>query len=449
MFPIEDLSRDVAVDYEALGMGATELVRNRSGLLTELHSVPFHTVRYLNQEKVNETGATYQQARYGQKRLFVGLNDNVEFTTPEGGEFDPLTAPIREFPSDLSKDVRKTMVKFKPKDLVNASSGEATNDPVKAATELFVLRRRPFTMSEVYGTPAGIQAQHAMLAMTMIDDYNLGFFKNKGVPQYAVILEGLTPPRGTAVSQNAGTMTNTEDRVKQLTSSIVEYFSRRLTTNKRSTLVVSTFGDAKLRFERLTSEEVEASFAEYEDRATEMIRRSHRIPRAAMGIADKDVNLGSGRDNTQMKRYRDHIVVPGQRMLETMINLIIRSGLLIPYFDFKFEPIDINEEEAVRDFTLKTFDRGIIDDNEARELLPMNLPPFKDEEGEPSAKRYVRGLVTFLSLDPASIEDALKMQFQKLEEAGTELHRVLEKHSIGDGTEDDSTSDDTEDNPNE
>ena len=406
--PVEDMCRDFALQYEALGTAAVEVIRTRGGLIYALDMIPFHTVRFLNQKRREKTGATYLQRRFeNKKRFFVALNDTVEY--PQNEDFDPLRAPILDFPQGVEST--KSFIQLKKKGLVNAQTGAPEAKWEKAATELFHLARRPLTVSEFYGTPAGIQAHSSILAMKRIDDYNLQFFANKGVPQYAITIEGLTAPKAT-LAGTTGTLQNTPDRVAEMRNTIHEFFEHKLTAANRSVLVSTTFGDAKIKFDKLSAESIEASFAEYEDRMKEMIRLSHRIPGPAMGILET-ANLGGGRDTAQMTRYRDHIVVPSQRQLATLVNKIVRSGLLIPYFDFHFKAIDLNEEETLREFMLKSFIAGGISLDELRPHFPGMLEEIGEENGGKAFFiRHPSPTVVNQNLD--SQEVAMMLQINKM-----------------------------------
>src|SRR5690606_21737858 len=139
------------------------------------------------------------------------------------------------------------------------------------------LARKPFTFSETYGTPAGIQAMSAILALKKIEKYNLQFFDAKGVPQYAVIIKGLTQGIPGSPLRDAATPAS-KSNIAELTDVISEFFTERIRQSDRSVLVMRLFGNVEVEFKRLSSEQVEASFSEYEDRLKEDIRMAHRIP---------------------------------------------------------------------------------------------------------------------------------------------------------------------------
>jgi len=372
--PIEDLCRDVAMDYEGLGIGGFEVRRNAHGLVAAVNHIPFRSCRILNGKTFEATGARYIQRRFGRRSFFVPFGDKVEYVD---STFDPSMSSPEDFPPF---DRREDFVRFAGEFPLSSNARKRTEDWREGANEFIAVPRPPFLQSGLYGTPSGVQATSAMLALLRIDDYNLEFFANKGVPQYAVVIEGLTPP-GTMQEPSDALGDDAEehyDPVSVLEDEIQAFFEDKLKAANRSTLVLTAYGQANIRFEKLSDDDVDAAFEKYEKRATERIRLAHRVPGAAMGILET-ANLGSGRDSIQMRRYRDHIVLRGQREFESVINRIIRAGFLIPFIQFKFDTLDIEAAHRRREQALKEFVAGGISLDEFRDTL--GLPPRGAENG--------------------------------------------------------------------
>jgi hypothetical protein len=174
-------------------------------------------------------------------------------------------------------------------------------------------------------------------------------------------MEGLAAPPG-----EIGSGSDLNDETAELQAAIEEYFINSLQAADRSVLFLSMLGDAKVRFEKLSETSVDAAFSGYESRLRDKIRMAHRIPPAALGIIET-ANLGSGSSTSQLERYRDHIVAPGQRMLAAMVNtVILRAGLLIPYFVFRFKPMEVQSATERSAFLLKEYETGGVTLNEYR-----------------------------------------------------------------------------------
>ncbi len=412
--PVADVMNAMALDYEALGMSALEVRRVSSGVIGAVSHMPFTYVRVIDKNKAQqqEIRATYLQKRFSKKVYFTKFAEAVSYKKPG---FNPYTSPINDFPRSESE--RQSAVNFNADFMLSASNGKRVGEKSNnIANELLVLPRLPFTKSDTYGTPAGIQALSSMIAQKKIDEYNIQFFQAKGVTQYAVIIEGLTRR---AVAQAApGSDAPRIDMGAKVRAAISEYFQNQLTSADRAVLVVSLFGDAKIKFERLSSESVEASFAEYETRNTERIRMSHRIPPAALGLAET-ANLGGGRDTAQLIRYRDHIVSPGQRRLAIVVNDLLRVGLLIPWFEFRFNALDVENAKDMREYWLKAFvDGGITLNQYLTKVGETTLP--EDIGGD---VHYIRtgGNVTTVNEDLGNASAALRMARGKADAVGKYL----------------------------
>lgn len=359
---IEDLTRDVAVDYESLGTAGFEILRNKVGRITGLSQVPFMDVRFLKKSFVDRTGARFLQRKYNKRVYFVGFNDTVSYTDKSGKPFDPTYAAPEDFPEYNARigHILRNPVQ------VDCRTAEETNNFDVSASEMFVMSRPPFTQSRVYGTPAGISAYKAMIAQQKIDQYNISFFAAQGVPQYAVVFEKLSDGSDDDDLDGDDEEMTPADTA-QLQETIRAYFKKELSSGNRSILILTLTGESTVRFERLSNETLEASFEEYEKRCRDKVRIAHRVPSAALGIDVSSSGIGGNRELVQMRRYRDHIVSPGQRLVENVINAVIRCGMMIPYFDFRFMPMNLEEEAQRREFALQEYKEGGITLDEYRE----------------------------------------------------------------------------------
>lgn len=387
---VEEFARDLSIQYESLGMMSVEPIRNRAAMISSYKIMPFRTARVLSQKcEAYAAGARYVQQRGDRKRYFTKLGDNIKYASPD---FDPDTSMIEKFPR--TKQQRESFVQWadtlvradRPRTSaqITRSEEDQSIDFENAASELLVYARRPFTVSETYGTPAGVQALSSMLALRKIEEYNLQFFESKGVPQYAVVIKGLSSKQRPGSPGRVGAV-RTKDMAAQVTQAVTKFFTENIRKADRSVLVVQLTGDVEITFEKLSSDSVEASFAEYEKRMREDIRLAHRIPPAALGINEEKANIGSGRDGTQMKRYRDHIVAPGQRTVAAFINTLIRHATLIPYFDFVFTPVDIEDDSELRKLWLEMYKVAALELDELRRRMPGDNPEYgaePDEAGE-------------------------------------------------------------------
>ena len=380
--PFTSLSKEAWVDYETLGMYEFEVCRNAKGFIGALSPVPAQTIYVLtNEETRRRLGCRYMQRRFNATRYFLPYMGAVEITH---NEFNPLTSPAEEFPA--YKD-REKWIRIKDVMPDAAFGDEIADEFSTGATELFVLPRPPFTKSTIYGTPAAVAAYPAILGLAFVDEYNKNFFISKGVPQWAVIIEGLAAP---AVVTNEYSEEEIEDPTAALENTIREYFQQNLKRADRSVLVMSTFGTAKVTFHKMSEEVTDGSFDNLEVRYNERIRLAHHVPPAALGVSEitrsgsGKTNSGNGRELSQMMRYRTHIVSPEQRVLSSIVRAVLRGGLLIPYFDVTFNPLDIDEEVMQRTHLLDELKEGAITLNEYRRSSERynrdSRPPLGDPD---------------------------------------------------------------------
>lgn len=372
MKSMPDLIYDIALDYEALGICAFEVIRRFDGLISGLHYIPAHTVRVLQYHLRDDlTRAHYVQKRFQKTRYFVPFGRNVVFTDKL---FDPQRAPVAKFPAFAD---RRNAIRLTGSYLARDRVDEMTSKLGDAATELVVITRGPNRRAMSYGTPAGLSAYVTMVGEIQAEAFNLEFFRSKGVPQYAVIFENVSHQEVPADEDGEW------DESEAAEEAINEYFAKELENADRSVLIIHTADGGKVQFVKLSPETVSEEILNYGKATRESTRLAHRIPPAALGIVEA-ANLGSGREVSQLMRYRDHIVAPGQRIFAAVVNTIIRAGLLIPYFEFTFDPMPVDDEKSRRDHKLKEFEIGVITPNEYR-METKRLPFTSETEGPDDA----------------------------------------------------------------
>ena len=227
----------------------------------------------------------------------------------------------------------------------------------EAANEFISICRPPNEASTVYGKPAALSAQRSMLGEMLSDEFNINFFRSKGVPQYAVIIKGVQ-------SNVDGTVNH--DAVASAVAEIEEYFSKHLQNVDRPVLILGTSGGVEFEFKPLSPENIDEVFAlKYPDRCRDRIRMAHRMPPAALGIIET-AQLGAGSSSPQLRDYRTHTVRPGQTLFASVVNMMLRH-MGIPYFNFRFLDMPIEDEQEAKKFHLSEFKEGAISTNEYRD----------------------------------------------------------------------------------
>lgn len=377
---IDELVYSTSVDYEAFGLCAIEVVRNLRGFVSKLRHVPIKNLvvlkAYSSGEKsqhfalCNSNGMPY--------KYFVKYMYNVDLVVKDKTKFDPYRASIDSFPAYSD---RKTAVKWATGRLYSQTQrGVPVRNPRQSATEIVLLARPPKTDSAIFGTPSAVAAHTAMTASLHTQHYNMQFFKNSGVPRVAIVVTG-------ALGSGSTDEDGDEDDMVAYENAIREFFVDHVQNSSRSVLYMSLPEGVEVKFEKLSPESVDASFIQYTTQLDDRVRIAHEMPGEALGWGTTN-NLGGNSTKSQMMRYRDHIVTPGQRVFSNFITRIIWSGMLIPYFRFELKLMPVDDELQRKEFTLKEYVDGAITNKEYRDETGRQA--LTDGEGDIGDSLLVR-----------------------------------------------------------
>lgn len=315
-------------DYEALGNGYIEVIPDGKMQPAELAHIPAPEVW---------------------TRL-----DGLGFVQQKSGEY----AHFRAFgvPSEKYKELPAT-------DPLSATAGDQPTSLIHFA------RYSPW--SPFYGIPAIITAWNCLALMTLVAEYNLHFFANNAIPDYAVILEGKWND-------------DAEDLIRQ-------YFREHLKGQAHKTLCITTPEGGKITFEKLTSDNAkEGSFRLLRQDCRDEILHAHGVPPQKVGIVETG-SLGGNLATEQKKEYKDSIVAPGQNAISARLNKVIARGFEAPALKFEFEAYDTEDRTANVAEDSAYLDRNVLAPNEVRAKRFPNLKPL-DGGDEPNRRPTVGDL---------------------------------------------------------
>ena len=114
-------------------------------------------------------------------------------------------------------------------------------------------------------------------------------------------------------------------------------------------------------------------------------------------------------------------------MLENIVNWVIRSGLVIPYFKFTFAPMDVEIEAEERKFALDEFKAGAITLDQYLET--QDKPPLPEGRGKVHIFQS-RNLTVY-----SEEEGTLEAELQKSIKREQDLRRRLRGGAIDDEDE--------------
>ena len=288
---------NVQTDYEALGNGFLEVIPDRQGKPAQLAHVPATEVW------IRLDGAGFVQQLNG-----------------EYSHFRMFGIPEEELPDRLAEKAPTAILPF--------------------------LRYMPW--SPFYGIPSIMPAWNAVALMVLVAEYNLHFFANNAIPDYAVLLEG--------------------EWEKDSEQMIRDYFRIHLKGQAHKTLAMTLPQGGKITFERLTSENAkEGGFRLLRIDCRDEIIHAHGVPPQKVGIVETG-KLGGNLASEQRVEYKDSIVAPGQERLGDAMNQLIQARWEREDYRFECEPMNAEDQRVNAEIDERYLRSRVLLPNEVRAL---------------------------------------------------------------------------------
>ena len=369
-----------SMDHEAIGWGAIEVIRSMDFKARRIAHAPASRMAVLRNwvgfvEMTKPQKLVYYQ-QFGNKVVSKRRKDPLTglpepYNPREDG---PLTAENVEW------------------NLVHKHTGEPTKNLSEAANEIVWIPKY-HSNTIYYGYADVIPSLGHLLMNVHIRDYGLQYFEHNTIPRYAIIIEGAK------IAQP----------VKEM---ITEYFSTHIKGQAHKTLIIpvpSIKGEVKIRFEKLTSDTMEASFQETRKNNAQGIMVSHGVSPAIIGINDS-ASLGSGKGLSQAEIYKDRIVTPSQEMWEDKVNRVLKLGLGVQTVALKYDPLDIRDREMEMKVLTGYLEKGSTTINEIR--LALSKEPIEGGDRAfivtPSGVIFIDELTIASSADKQALEDEIE-----------------------------------------
>jgi PBSX family phage portal protein len=244
-------------------------------------------------------------------------------------------------------------------------TGLREKDPLRAEDVTSVIHfSRYFPWSPYYGIPSIMPAWNSVALAVLQSEYNLAFFANNAIPDYAVILEG-----------------EWEDDAEKV---IQEYFRTHLKGQAHKTMCLRTPNGGKVTFERLTSDNAkEASFRLLRIDCRDEILHAHGVPPQKVGIVETG-KLGGNLSSEQIEEYKNSIVLPGRDKVATRLNRLIEQGFGTRDLKFGWEPYDTEDIRANAEVDRIYVGEQVLVPNEVRRMRFPDLQPLAGGD-EPKA----------------------------------------------------------------
>lgn len=336
-----DLAYKLVVDYLTYAMCVVEVVRDKKGEPAKLYHIPAHTVRLvkdISQLKINKK---FKNCKYVIQRV---------------------------------KEHERVFKIFDERGVIGLREPHTKNQ----MTEVIVVNNYHVDGGK-YGLPEWLPALKALLGFDKVAHYNIRFFDNEAVPRFAVIVQG-------------GKL---DEQAKKM---IKTFFKSGLrgAENNNKTLVLTSGRGAEIKLVPLSIDEKDGSFRFYRKDTRDEIISAHGVPPHRLQVYDSG-NSGTYSPSSVFelnKVYKYSIIVPLQNKIQSIFNRIIKIGFKIDNIIFKFNDLDIGEQEQRADLirnTAAAYERyintGIMTVDEVRQEL--GLEKYSDMEGiDPDIKEW-------------------------------------------------------------
>lgn len=382
-------------DVEVTGNGYWEVLRDDDGRITKLVHVPSHTVRLLPLEKKATETAELQRS---------GFLDYVEVR---------IHRRFRRYVQNLEGS--GTMVFFKefgdPR-VISCETGEAyesvevmnhpDNEPdAEPATE--VIHFSIYSPSSSYGVPRWSGTLPSVLGSMSMEDVNLAYFDNKGVPPLAILVSG-------------GVMT--DKTVKHIEDVLEKEIKGKKNFHKvfviEATTEPGTNVSPKVELKPLMNAVLsDAVFQNYDERNIDKVGSSFRLPRLVRGDV-RDFNKSTAWASI---RFAEEQVFAGERDdFDFVFNRTILTDRRTKFWRFVSKGPTIRDPETVVTMLTDLARVSAMSPNEVRsvagKVLGIDLPKIEEEwatrppaftlagrgylpgeEDEPATKEHADGLM--------------------------------------------------------
>lgn len=343
------LRRRVRQDYEQLGNGYMEVLRNGAGEVSEFVYVPAFTVRICAQDRVTtsvkvrrkRTKFSYEwvERRKNFRRFVQIVEGRVVFFKELG---DPrlmsrMTGAI--FPS-----------------IEAMKAARADDGP---ATELMHFKI-PSSRS-VYGIPRWIGNLLSVIGSRQAEEVNALYFDNKGVPPLAILVSGgrIAPAA-----------------VKRLESFIENELKGK--KNFHKILVIEaegtggsmeSAGGVKIDMKPLKdAQQQDALFQEYDERNMDKVGMAFRLPRILRGDI-RDFNRATGEASLDFAEQQ--VFGPEREEFDFVINRRVFPDLGVRFWEFKSKAPSLRDPTQLGEMIAKLTQANVLTPEEARELSEM------------------------------------------------------------------------------
>lgn len=225
--------------------------------------------------------------------------------------------------------------------------------------------------SKVYGKPRYLSELPAIITDEAIIDYQKGYFKSHGVPNYIITITG-----------------NLESEDENYTAddfeADLENEFKSISNEPGTALCVvipSDENNVNVNVHKIGEERKEGSFLDLSKKVTDRIYRVHRVPKERVGDSDAS-GIASNRTEALLKNYSKSTVAIIQRRIANLVNKSILKSEFESDVKIEFLPANFEGEDTQLDRLIKLLQNGALTLGEFINRLPEKYLLEMDESDE-------------------------------------------------------------------
>lgn len=216
--------------------------------------------------------------------------------------------------------------------------------------------------SDYYGQPDWVSAMASMVMDRAALSYNTNMFNNEMLAKMAMVIEGgeLAPAAQKKI----------EDFFRVAFKGV---------DNAGKLLIIPT-GDpnVKVHFDKLQADEKDLAFMKGRAMNRDEVIAAHGVPPRLVGVMTSGQLGGSGEVEGQMRIFKEVVIDPEKKRMESFFNRIFKAGLQTTKWRLSFNEIDVTGNQDDADYLTKV--GPYLTDDEARALLG-----YEPRERQPAA----------------------------------------------------------------
>lgn len=345
-----DLNKLTIQDRETTGNSYWEILRGENNRPRNVYFIPSSSMRLAKQSAKDKkeipvkifqrvTGLTWEVVKVNRSfKKFVQLDDA-----------NKPSIYFKEFgdPRLMSRQTGKYYSSIES--LVKSEGRKA-----QLATEVFHFDI-PSTISD-YGMPRWAGNIPAVLGSRELDETNLDYFLSNAVPALALLCAG--GRFGKQVEERLKEFFAEEVRGRRATHKLIVLEAEA----QRRTTAGGPSAAPRIDFVPLRNAQVQdALFQNYDERNTQKVSRSFRIPISL---------LGGGRFNVNDLRFaEEQVYQPEREGVDSKINKFLMPALGVKFWEFKLNPTMARDPEVMGSLALRAAEIGVTVPSEARKTL--------------------------------------------------------------------------------